>query len=598
MRTLLHSVLCLCSSLPFVATAVAAPQTPAPPATQAPARKAGAICKEEVDALIAVLRSTARAPGAAVPKPGVLGDSVGSTAQILVAMANSSRRYHVGDGPVVRPSLDYLIASRKADGSFGDRLSTLWAADALVAIAGHAYDEEVAAARAVVGKHDAADFVGFEQRVTQVLDQLRADVFPQHLAAPAMQRAAGYCQQPASLDRAAAADTLLQMVACQVANLRLDQAAASDRLAVTFSPAQEKAFAWLAAQQQDGVFAVRGQPSVEFTGFGLLALQTRPKTQRTAEQQAAITKGLTWLAAQQGEDGTFGDRTPNYSTCVAVAALAHDGDPIYTPHLQKAQRALLGFQNLEAQGYAPADRDYGSIGYGDSQRGDLSNTQFALEALRATGLPANSEALQKALVFLRRTQNLKAFNDFSGKVPDPERDHVLLDGTSGDDGGAAYYPGNSNAGYIVQPDGKVVARSYGSMTYALLKSYTLAGLAADDPRVVAAVKWVQQNWTLAVNPGHDPAMGEKAQYQGLFYYYMVLAQALDLVGVDKVRTTSLDAAGKATELEIDWRQALRAQLERMQAADGSWINDKNARWYEGMPLLCTCYAMVALERCR
>ena len=66
----------------------------------------------------------------------------------------------------------------------------------------------------------------------------------------------------------------------------------------------------------------------------------------------------------------------------------------------------------------------------------------------------------------------------------------------------------------------------------------------------------------------------------------------------KVRTTSLDAAGKATESEIDWRQALRAQLERMQAADGSWINDKNARWYEGMPLLCTCYAMVALERCR
>src|SRR5690606_799169 len=132
--------------------------------------------------------------------------------------------------------------------------------------------------------------------------------------------------------------------------------------------------------------------------------------------------------------------------------------------------------------------------------GDLSNLHFSLEALRATGLPPDHDAFQKALVFLQRTQNLKSVNDFSGKVPDPDREGVVLDAVSGDDGGAAYYPGNSAAGYIVQPDGKTIPRSYGSMTYALLKSYTLAGVPGDDPRVQAAVQWIQDNWTLAVNP--------------------------------------------------------------------------------------------------
>ena len=169
--------------------------------------------------------------------------------------------------------------------------------------------------------------------------------------------------------------------------------------------------------------------------------------------------------------------------------------------------------------------------------------------------------------------------------------------TSGDDGGATYYPGNSAAGYIVQPNGKVVARSYGSMTYALLKSYTLAGVKGDDPRVQAAVKWIQDNWTLAVNPGSDPALGEKVQYQGLFYYYMVLAQALDAAKVATVNVSTKQAAQVVIE-PIDWRKALHDHLAAIQQSDGTWINGKNGRWMENLPLLCTCYAMIALEHCK
>ena len=256
------------------------------------------------------------------------------------------------------------------------------------------------------------------------------------------------------------------------------------------------------------------------------------------------------------------------------------------------------FQNIEAGGYDSSDRDYGSIGYGGSQRGDLSNTHFSMEALRATGLPEDHEAMQKALVFLQRTQNLKSSNDFQGKVPHPNKQGAEIEVKSGDDGGAAYYPGNSAAGYVVKPDGTAVARSYGSMTYALLKSYTLAGIKGGDPRVQAAVKWIQNNWTLAVNPGSDPALGEKVKYQGLFYYFMVLAQALDAAEIETFERPRATTGIKPAVTTVDWRQELGAHLTSMQQQDGSWVNGKNGRWMESMPLLCTCYAMIALEQCR
>ncbi|MCA9678112.1 MAG: hypothetical protein KC464_24005, partial [Myxococcales bacterium] len=155
--------------------------------------------------------------------------------------------------------------------------------------------------------------------------------------------------------------------------------------------------------------------------------------------------------ARQDDSGNFSEDEVNYTTCVVIGALARSDDPNAAAVLQKAQRAILGFQNVEAAGYQRRDRDYGSVGYGGSQRGDLSNTHFALQALRDSGLPEDHEALQKAIVFLQRTQNLKASNDLTTKIPDPEKPDTVVEAVSGDDGGAAYYPGNSAAGYLVQP---------------------------------------------------------------------------------------------------------------------------------------------------
>ena len=50
--------------------------------------------------------------------------------------------------------------------------------------------------------------------------------------------------------------------------------------------------------------------------------------------------------------------------------------------------------------------------------------------------------------------------------------------------------------------------------------------------------------------------------------------------------------------KVDWRQALQDHLASIQQPDGTWVNGKNGRWMENLPLLCTCYAMAALEHCK
>ncbi|MFO1077508.1 MAG: hypothetical protein U1E73_07255 [Planctomycetota bacterium] len=533
---------------------------------------AGSLFRRDIDAVIGALRRLELER-----QQPALGPDVVATAQILTAMAKCHRLYHAVDGPVVRPSIEFVCAGQRDDGTFGSAEATAWAVAALAAIDPEGRSAAIARGRAAL----AADHPDpFQALVAAV---------PDGGAARAGETARAGCRawlaNPTLEGRGAVAAGLVELVACQVATL--------PRPAV-FAAVQQRGLDWLLGQQRDGVFGLRGERSLPLTGFALMALQSKPEPARSAAERAAIAEGRAWLLASQNEDGTWGDTLQNYTTCVAVGALARGGDGDgAAAALAKARRAIAAFQHAEDTGYTPADRDYGSIGYGGAQRGDLSNLHFALEALRQSGAPADDEAFARAIVFLQRTQNRAASNDFAAKVPDPERGPELLDVVSGDDGGACYYPGNSSAGYLVRPDGKVVARSYGSMTYALLKAYSLAGLPTADPRVQAAVAWIQDHWVLTENPGVDPALGEQARFQGLYYYYLLMAQGLDQCGIRRVRVGGGDGAA-----EIAWGPALRAQLEHEQRADGSWCNERNGRWMESEALLCTCYALLALERCR
>ena len=221
-----------------------------------------------------------------------------------------------------------------------------------------------------------------------------------------------------------------------------------------------------------------------------------------------------------------------------------NADGRYNKVIKKAEAFVKEIQWDEGEGKDPSDPAYGGAGYGSKKRPDLSNTSFLIDALKAPGNDANGEAIKRALVFVSRCQNLETEHNttpFAAKNPD---------------GGFYYTPaagGSSMAGET--PEGGL--RSYGSMTYAGLKSMIYAGVGPDDPRVKAAVKWIRKHYDLKSNPG----MGDA----GLYYYYHTFAKALDALGQDEFE----DAKG----VKHDWRAELRAELARRQQPDGSWVND-------------------------
>jgi squalene-hopene/tetraprenyl-beta-curcumene cyclase len=121
-------------------------------------------------------------------------------------------------------------------------------------------------------------------------------------------------------------------------------------------------------------------------------------------------------------------------------------------------------------------------------------------------------------------------------------------------------------------------RSYGSMTYAGLKSMIYAGVKKDDPRVKAASEWIAKHYTLEENPGMGPS--------GLYYYYNTFAKALAALGVDEFT----DSDGK----KHNWRADIAEKLLTLQKEDGSWANTA-PRWMEADPNLVTAYALLALS---
>jgi squalene-hopene/tetraprenyl-beta-curcumene cyclase len=187
-----------------------------------------------------------------------------------------------------------------------------------------------------------------------------------------------------------------------------------------------------------------------------------------------------------------------------------------------------------------------------------------MEALHDTGLPADDPALQRALIFVSRCQNLKSeFND------QPWAEKV-------NDGGFIYTAANGGSSVAGNTENGGL-RSYSAMTYAGLKSMIYAGLSADDPRVKAANAYITKHYSLDENPG----LGQT----GLFYYYQTFAKTMALLG----KPTVVDASGKSH----DWRAELTAALAKRQQANGSWTNPAD-RFMEGDPNLVTAYALLAL----
>lgn len=321
-------------------------------------------------------------------------------------------------------------------------------------------------------------------------------------------------------------------------------------------------------QAEDGSFSRESGTAVTSLAVAAI-LKHRPE----AKNDPVIRKAFEFLEANcRGDGGVYaeGSKYKNYETCIATAALIEGNENgKYDSVLARAKVFIKDQQWDESEGITSDDPAYGGAGYGTHSRPDLSNTSFMIEALRNLGDGADDEAIQKALMFVARTQN------FPGHGNDTE--HANRVG----DGGFYYTPaagGSSQAGNTESGG----LRSYASMTYAGLKSMIFAGLTPDDPRIEAAMTFIRKNYALDTNPGMGTA--------GLYYYYHTFAKALDVAGIEV-----LDDAEGTPHV---WRDELVKTLTDAQSPDGSWINRTNDRWMEGNSNLVTAYALLALYHCK
>jgi squalene-hopene/tetraprenyl-beta-curcumene cyclase len=328
----------------------------------------------------------------------------------------------------------------------------------------------------------------------------------------------------------------------------------------------KKAAAFLKTRQnEDGGFAPR------YGGPGISALIAAGLIRNGySRDDPLVAKTLGYLEKKVKKDGGVYDKgLANYTTCVALLAFREaNKDGRYDTVIKNASLFLKTLQYDES---TVEDKDvrFGGVGYGGKERPDLSNTQFFVEALLAAGVPRTDPAVQRALKFISRCQNL----------PGEHNDQPFAKKATEDDkGGAVYVPIVNDENRFKTREGGL--RSVGAMTYAGLKSFLHAGVSKDDPRVKGAAGWVRRHYTLDENPGQGQA--------GLYYYYHLFAKAMDALGDDHVE----DAAGN----KHDWRSELVEALKKRQKPDGSWSNmDKS--FLENVPELSTAYAILALSYC-
>lgn len=320
-------------------------------------------------------------------------------------------------------------------------------------------------------------------------------------------------------------------------------------------------------QDADGTFSGRMGP-----GLTALAL-TAALRNGVPVDDPMVAKGLSALEKFVKPDGgIYGNgRIKNYETCVAIVAfqLANKNKK-YDQLLADAERFVRKLQYGADNNDKEADPRYGGVGYGGPERPDLSNTSYLIDALQALDSSADDQAIQRALVFVGRCQNLEGkWNDtqFADKVND----------------GGFYYVIPSEAVDASQDERYTDnggLRSYGSMSYAGFKSLIYAGLTKEDPRVKAVLDWIGKNYSVTENPG----VGEA----GLYYYYNTFAAALKAAQIDAL----VDKDGKSH----DWRGDLVTELAKRQNPDGSWTN-RNRQWFENDPNLSTSFALIALSYC-
>ncbi len=460
---------------------------------------------------------------------GAYEGSLEATALAVIAFAECPDHYRAIDGPFVRKALEHLVSLQREDGAIGPpdaapadlaRTTALAAAALRLGDGGHA--EARARARAWLNEHAAAlpeDFpYGLE------LGELPEGASGAGRIAAALiaeRDAGGFWVGPRGrvVETAARVIALSHLAAIEAAGASSAGARhAGVRALPDFSPADRAAalealvrgatfLAQLADEQ--GRFGAPGQPDAGLTAMALGGAAGPAPAAPEAAIQARIDAGLAWLVSLQHEDGSIHDgKLANYITSAAILALARAGrDEHAAGDRAGARPSCAGLQTDDERGLQrgrPVLRRHRL-----RQRRSAPTSPTCRWRSRRCTPPGASRTTPRPtprrLRFLQRTPEPLRVERRAHRAATASADRAAATTAA-----RATRPGDSKAGFVELADGTRVPRSYGSMTYALLKCYVFAGLPKDDPRLQAAFEWCQRNYTLDVNPGFDVALDPTA----------------------------------------------------------------------------------------
>ncbi|WP_439624208.1 prenyltransferase/squalene oxidase repeat-containing protein [Gemmata sp.] len=352
------------------------------------------------------------------------------------------------------------------------------------------------------------------------------------------------------------------------------------------------------------------------TPFAVVALQeAHDAGARTPAVEAAITKGVAWLAKLSRKDGTIdpgpdGLDYPLYTAALAIKAYSHPTAHNFLVARDGWVKYLKERQLTEALGWKPNEKPYGGWGYCRVLpkkpepnaiapaliESNLSATLFALDALKTAGELDDATA-KAAVLFVRRCHNYWPFVTLQIKGIDGGF-HFIYDDPTRNKAGIVPFrdapPGlKLDMKHAFRPEPAVepepgpshTFNSYGSATADGVRALAICDRGAgDDPlRPLVARWWLEQHFRADTHPGTYVKAHEPNREAVYFYYAASAAKAF--------RDLKL-----ALPDGRSWADELSRELVLRQKPDGSWVNAVELV-RENDPLVATCSAVSALATC-
>ncbi|HEV3171080.1 MAG TPA: prenyltransferase/squalene oxidase repeat-containing protein [Actinocrinis sp.] len=376
-----------------------------------------------------------------------------------------------------------------------------------------------------------------------------------------------------------------------------------------------RAESWLLARQDaSGAWTLPLRPGVSAPSVAMTVLALTALDDGDAPHSDAVGQGVTWLAARQNPDGSFGDGEDGryyrpYCTALALWMLPGGAG--------RHAAQIIGAVDYLRRNQRHGSLDHGGIGHGMVAPAPtpqdphatftrtfamISPTSMAAEGMRRAGVLPGDPFLTGVIEYVRSCQN-----DLGVNTRPDVLDYLAGNGfqLSGDGGIVSTLENlRRPPGWTRRADADPVVAS-GISTCQGLTAYLRSGLSPDAPEAAAALRWIRDHYSVTEHAGFADVMhaGQRPLWPtehggfrqtdsddmtqaGWYLYVFSLAQALDGAGVEVIQTA--DGTRHACSAELG------AALRAAQSPEGCWTNP-NPRWLEFDAVLSTAFALSTIN---